>query len=338
MLHITNGESAASSLRLAGLSGTVLAWQDVLHDGPVPAVHSLDELRPMRARFLAETLGADYDTTLVELAARDATLARHADHDEVVLWFEHDLYDQLQLLQILAWLAERQLGATQLSLLCIGAHPEIAPFYGLGQLSPTQLAALFPARRPVTAPVLALAQVTWAAFRAPSPATLEALLASDTSALPYLAHALTRHLEQFPAVQDGLSRSERQLLDAVAAGTRWPVPLFQASIAEEERPFLGDTTFWSYLAGLMAGPRPALALLSGESFTWPPDRGDSLAHAAFQAQEVTLTADGRAMLAGGADWIALRGGINRWLGGVHLAGTEAAWRWDRRARRLAGRA
>ncbi len=37
--------------------------------------------------------------------ARDAIFRRHGEFKTVVLWFEHDLYDQLQLLQILDFLA-----------------------------------------------------------------------------------------------------------------------------------------------------------------------------------------------------------------------------------------
>jgi len=334
MLHITNGESAAGSLRQSGLQGQVQAWQDVLHEGPVPAGLLLDELRPVRAHFLADTFHTSYDTILAELTARDAMLVGYADHDEVVLWFEHDLYDQLQLLQILDWLAGRAPGATRLSLLCIGAHPEVHPFHGLGQLSPMQLAALFPARQSVTVAHLALARAAWSAFRAPDPTSIETLLGGDTSALPNVEGALTRHLEQFPAASDGLSRSERQILQSVAAGTARPGQLFQESIKQEDRPFLGDTVFWSYVAGLTQGEQPLLAVVGGGRFIVPEDWSDGRAREVFHTQELELTEAGRAVWAGGMDWISLRGGIDRWLGGVHLSGPEASWRWNRQARRL----
>lgn len=42
MLHITNGHSVP--LDQAGLPGPIVYWVDVLHEGPVPAGLSLDEL------------------------------------------------------------------------------------------------------------------------------------------------------------------------------------------------------------------------------------------------------------------------------------------------------
>jgi hypothetical protein len=53
----------------------------------------------------------------------------------------------------------------------------------------------------------------------------------------------------------------------------------------------------------------------------------------FWEQRAVITDLGEAVLAADQDWIHIAG-VDRWLGGVHLAGTEAAWRWDERARTL----
>lgn len=330
MLHITNGDSAAGSLRAAGLPGEVLAWRDVPAEGPVPAGLTLDELAPVRARFLAQSGWASYDEALADLRRQYAALAATA-HDEVVLWFEHDLHDQLQLAQLLDWFATHAHGSTMLSLVVIGEYPDVTPFYGLGQLTPEQLAALFPSRLPVTAAQLALGRAAWEAFRLPDPTAFVALLAGETTALPYLRAALTRHLEEFPDADAGLSRTERQILDILTEAG--PIPLFEAfkrDMAREEAPFLGDLGFWARIAGLAPAAHPLLAFADGRPFALPADP----AHPTEWArQAVAPTGTGRAVLAGEQDWVRLNG-INRWLGGVHLNGPEAAWRWDRAAGRL----
>src|SRR3954451_11233782 len=53
LLHVTNGESAGHTLRQTGIGGAALSWQDVLHEGPVPAGPRPALLRA-RARFLSE--------------------------------------------------------------------------------------------------------------------------------------------------------------------------------------------------------------------------------------------------------------------------------------------
>ncbi|HEV2735796.1 MAG TPA: hypothetical protein VGV85_13200, partial [Longimicrobiaceae bacterium] len=183
---------------------------------------------------------------------------------------------------------------------------------------------------PVADAQWALARAAWAAFRAPDPAEVERVLAGDTGALPFLRGALLRHLEQFPAADDGLARTERQLLEAVAAGAAAPRELFLADQAREERVFMGDATLWGYVRGLADGPRPLLRVAGGGPFRLPGrDGGD----AGFGEQRLELTERGRAVLRGEADALA-HGGADRWLGGVHLRGGAAPWRWDRRARGL----
>jgi len=104
-LVITNGDAAGEVLRRTLPSAEVLPWRDVLHEGPVPFTDTLAELTPVRIEYLAGAGGGDLGAIEYELAARDRGLVMSAEFDRVVLWFEHDLYDQLQLLQILDWFA-----------------------------------------------------------------------------------------------------------------------------------------------------------------------------------------------------------------------------------------
>src|SRR5215472_8872566 len=224
MLHVTNGTSV--SLSDTGLDGEVLAWLDVLHEGPVPGGLGADELRRVRGLFLDAELPGETPAEL-ELARRDAVLEAHR---ELVLWFEHDLFDQLQLIQIL----DRVQFAARASLICTDRY--------LGPMTAPELAALWPARRTVSDVQYGLAEAAWRAFRSPDPTAIESLLARDTTALPFLAGALRRHLEQFPAVENGLARTERQILQVALAGRHNFPSLFTAEQQMEDRVFMGNTT------------------------------------------------------------------------------------------------
>jgi hypothetical protein len=310
MLHITNGDSAGDLLSASGLGGDVLCWRDVLHEGPVPAGLPFAELGAVRTRYIA---GRGWGPA-VEVARgfdeRHAVLAGSGAHDEVVLWFEHDLYDQLQLIQVLDWFATRD-GGPRLSLVCGAEY--------LGRSAPERLVERFGERSPVSADQLALAAAAWAAFRSPDPTAIAALLADDTLELPYLADALTRHLEQFPSTANGLSRSEHQALQVIARGGAPTVgDAYVASHHELEDPvWLGDSTFVAYLEDLAAGDHPLVEIGAGERHQ--------------MSRSVGLTDAGRDVLEGREDRVRLNG-IDRWLGGVHLRGREAAWRWDANGR------
>src|SRR3954453_16767113 len=97
VLHVTNGAAGAADLH--GL-GEVLTWDDVLHEGPVPAQEPT-ALRTTRARFLADAGFTALATARARLAARDERLDTLDFSTKLVLWFEDDLYDQLQLIQVL---------------------------------------------------------------------------------------------------------------------------------------------------------------------------------------------------------------------------------------------
>jgi len=312
MLIVTNGDAACAHIRAAGIDAALLPWRDVLHDGPVPAGLTGDGLADARAAFLASRSWGARDDIRAMLTARDRTLADLAGRDEVVLWFEHDLYDQLQLLQVLDRFAGRPRGDTRLTLRCRDRFLTSIPLDELrGELAE---------RRPVGDDLLNLAAAAWTAVRAPTPEPMAALAGQD-HALPYLRPALARFLEELPDTRAGLSRSERQALEAVAAGVSDPVDLFEATQRLEHPRYLGDASFYQYLARLTAGARPALRSAGGPPF-------DPLVAASPErpAQSLVLTDDGRALLAGRLDWVAVNG-IDRWLGGTHLDGRQT-WRWN----------
>ena len=303
MLHVTNGESAAAGLRATGIGGDVLCWNDVLHEGPVPQTSS-DGLRSIRARFLSGW-GHDYERVLRSLTDRDARLARGAGREEVVLWFEHDLYDQLQLLQVLDQLASAAADWRRVHLICGNEY--------LGPSPPARLRERFPLRTRVTDDLLAAAQQAWAAFRAPEPTALAALANEHYPTLPFLAPALKRHLEQLPSTSNGLSRSEQQALDTIAAGAGTVREAFVESQRHEDPLFLGDDVFADYLEDLSKGASPLVSLA-----------GDG----PVLDREVRLTEAGQQVRTGAADRVRLNG-IDRWLGGVHLQSGERVWRWNK---------
>jgi hypothetical protein len=315
MLHITNGDSVAGTLRDAGFGPDIVAWRDVLHEGPVPANLPLAELNPLRARFICASgwgVPAEVD---VHFAERDEALRGAADHDEVVLWFEHDLYDQLQLLQVLDWFAAQGLHGTRLSLISNAEY--------LGSLTADQLHTRFPGRRPVSGQQLNLGRDAWSAFRSPDPRSLLPFLGDRSASLPFLATAVRRHLQQFPDALTGLSRSESQALAAIEAGhVRAKQAYFASHHQAEDAVFLGDTIFASYVAGMSQEPSPLVLSQNGDRIVAPGYGADS---DDFWDSDLMVTNAGRAFLSGIEDRV-LVNGIDRWLGGVHLHAGNV-WRW-----------
>ncbi|HEU0238857.1 MAG TPA: DUF1835 domain-containing protein [Micromonosporaceae bacterium] len=312
VLHVTNGESAAQTLRASGISDVVLAWRDALHVGPVPAVSAV-QLRRIRARQLAKLGDAPQAEVLTGLIERDRTLRRHRGAFQ--LWFEADLYDQLQVIQILAMLRDNNVDPERIMLICIGEYPGIGHFGGLGELTADQLFGLRDSSVQLSVAAIELACLAWTALRAPSPELYRDIARTVSGELRFLGEAFDRLGREFPSTRDGLTLTERRLL-ATVIDTDLPAgDVFLRASAREIRPFLGDTACYRLLSELAAGRHPLITL----------DRGTDSAKAS--AWRVGLTRDGRRVLDGDADRLTLIG-IDRWIGGVHLSGDVPGWRWD----------
>jgi hypothetical protein len=318
-LHVTNGESAGNTLRQTALGGAVLSWTDSLHAGPVRALPR-QQFLGTRARFLADCGWGGKQELLASLERRDGQLlAALRDGAEVVLWFEHDLYDQLQLLDVLA-LAHTV--DVEPELIVVGAFPGKPSFAGLGELTAGELETLWPSRRRAAPALLEAATTAWAAVQAPEPAALAEWATHEHAELPFLAPALRRLLEELPAPSDGLSGTERRALQAIAAGADSPPAGFVAAQRLEDAPFLGDTWFFRTLSQLGRGDARLVESDDGSPLPPAPPLGDPQTYVRLRLR---LTARGERALAGEA--VDAGRELDRWVGGTHVT-HQNPWRWD----------
>lgn len=297
-----------------------MVWCDPLYDGPVPDVPD-EELVRIRAEFHASSADK-IDAVAADFAGWRTAVDDRRSHDELVLWFEHDLFDQLCLIQLLTHLGRWGPLATPVSLVSINSHPGHPFFKGLGELSPPDIAALFEQRSPISRWQLALAPEAWDAFRSPDPRAIEKLLTTDTTALPFLAAALKRHLEEFPSHTNGLSQSERRLLSLAEESPVSIQRAFEQMQEGESAYYITDSSFWDRVTEFANFSTPLLTPLAGADGNGVLPRGT-----------IALTDTGRKVLAGSLDRVRLCG-IDRWMGGVHLAGHGPIWRWHGRVGQL----
>ncbi|HEY2433176.1 MAG TPA: DUF1835 domain-containing protein [Vicinamibacterales bacterium] len=302
MLHVTNGEATRGPLEQSGLPGTAMSWDDVLHEGPIVLAAGENWYR-VRAAYLASDRGISEDQLLRDFREQGDRLAAAASHDEVVFWFEHDLHDQLLLIHHLWWLSRPEAPRTRYSIV-------IGTDY-LGLLRPPQFPAKFASRRPITPEDLAAGAAAWTTFCGDDP-RLWVPFARDAGPLVFLPRAMHRLLEELPAASNGLARSERQLLEVLSEGPRPPEQAFVAASRLEEDIWMGDSTFWTIVTRLAAGPHPLLTVVRDE-----PTR--------LASGTVTITGAGRQVLAGRADHVALNA-PSRGIGGTRLSPGQD-WRW-----------
>jgi hypothetical protein len=300
----------------------VSIWADVLYEGPVPGGLSDGELLRERARYLAGPGAASYSDEVKGLQRWRDEITSVASYDELVLWYEHDLFDQLNLIQLLSWIKSQLPVTTAVSLVEIGSFPGRPAFKGLGELAPADIASLLETRQPISSERYEEAARAWTAFRQSSPEALDDLRHRDLSAMPFLSASLTRLLQEYPWTTDGLSRSERRLLTIAASG---PVDLFAAFLQMhegEEAYYITDLSFLGLLRDFSCCS-PALIMVG--DITIDADR--------IPNGTLTITERGRSILNGELDRVATYG-IDRWCGGVHLTSDAVGWRWNNAEQRI----
>lgn len=320
MLHLHNGDSTANTLREAGFPGTHCAFREALTSGPTPHGLSPDEWFDLRARHLSTLAEPGFGTIRRELRAQTDTLNHLNQHDEIILWFEHDLFCQTHLIYLLDHFARHPVTPARLSLICINQFPGQPNFRGLGELTAEQMASLFDTRHAITPAEFQLAQRAWAAYGAPDPPAIVALLDTDTSALPFLRAALLLHLGRFPSVTHGLSQAESTLLSLIAEGHTSYLKLCLAFFNAMPAYGLGDLALQEDLQRMAQGTHPLIELNEFND------------DASWRNVTCQLTVTGEQVRAHAADFVTLNG-LDRWLGGVHLTG-ENLWRWDAQRQRL----
>ncbi|WP_255668091.1 DUF1835 domain-containing protein [Brevibacillus daliensis] len=323
MLHIVNGDIVAEKLKQGVVPGDILVWREIYSEGPVFLDPSDPAGRSVRADYLEKAMGIPCEEYIDGCESQEQQLRRFKDYDEIVLWFEHDLFDQTMLCYLLYWFSQQKLGRTRLNLLCIGDFPGIERFRGLGQLSVEQMGTLSGTWHLVKRKELELGQAYWEAFTSSDPRRLTQLLQEDSSALPFVRNAFRFHLSRFPSVQDGLGNVERTTLEFIARGLNQPMELFR-QVSDELHEFgMGDLQFWLILKQMAVGPQPLIRFEGAEaaipSYTDPSED--------FRHRRILLTDTGRRVQDGKEDWVAANG-IDCWLGGVHLLEKERVWRWD----------
>ena len=309
--HVRCGSDIRDGLLRAGLTGTFLEFFDPYCQGPVPRDCDLLEIR---SRFVASAYDLQLTAARDELATQLRALEATTGRDRVVLWFEHDTFDQLILARILAFYAERGV-PRRLELVQVSRFPGLDRFRGLGELSAAALRMLWDDRRPVNSARIALGAKTWEALREPSPTPLfELARASDAS--PEVGPAVLRHLQELPWRGDGLSLTERIALQLVAEGPRSAGEMFVGFGDRDTGTHLGlgDSMFYAILRRLAAAPTAPVTIATGSRES--PHR-----------DVVTLSPAGRRLVAGDLDWLTTKP-PERWVGGVRVAAGAAEWRWD----------
>ncbi len=306
MLHIHNGDSVATSGRRANLPGRHLPFREAMIAGPVQGSLSHVDFLEQRARFLADS----YDQKLLrvrnELLEQEQVIDGARHEDEVVLWFEHDLFCLVHLIYLLSRLAK-----------CRHLKLVWSP-KPLGDADADELWNVFNTRTDVPHAMTFLASQAWTAYTAEDPTELNRFVGDPQRDLPFLAEGFRLHASRFPSTRNGLGEAEKRAMEGIAAGATEFTSLFARFDPEPPLLGFGDGEFLRHLRRLATCAVPMITISEAQGSPPKP--------------RYALTPAGQDVLDGKADFIALNN-ADLWLGGAHLT-REKLWRWDDQAQKI----
>ncbi len=315
MTIITNGDSAVGAISSIGIKADFIPWRDVLHDGPVPFCKSLKELSIIRAEFLSGVGWGEYNSNLSMFEERNRNFFNAIKTDEILLWFEHDLYDQLQLIQILYELHKAKNNISgSIKLICTDNF--------IAESSKDMLKECYNQKIDVTDQMLEVGSNAWLDFVSSDPRRLVQLLDKSNREFPFLKNAIKRLLQEYPDTKTGLSKSEFKILSLLNKSSFTPGKLFREYLQIDTPNYLGDLSFFQYLVQMSQYKEALIASSTGKSIKIKSHSNIQ----DFLETELILTRTGKETLNGTANNLKMNF-INKWIGGVYLTKNNY-WVWN----------
>lgn len=219
LLHIRNGDSFTSKLKTLPLKGDIITWREMLCEGKTLSAVGSETFWKTRFEFLNKNYKISKSWFVEKTLKEYRSLCNHKQQDQIVLWFEYDLFCQINMLAVISWLKTHRRHA-EIYLVCSGNEDDTDKMYGLGELSDDQLMGLYEKKVRLTQDDIEYADYVWQLYCSDNPIRLENLSDFENYNFTYLSDAIQAHLRRFPTIKNGLNEIENHVL----------------RIAEEEKP------------------------------------------------------------------------------------------------------
>ncbi|MEM9000820.1 MAG: DUF1835 domain-containing protein [Bacteroidota bacterium] len=216
LLHITNGDSFTERLQSLPLKGDIITWREMLCEGKTLSNVGSESFWKTRFEFLHKNYKVSKSWFVEKTLKEYRSLCNHKQQDQIVLWFEYDLFCQINMIAVLSWLKTHRRHA-EISLVCSGNEDDTDRLYALNELSDAQLLKLYQNRTVLTQDDIEYADYVWQLYCSDNPIRLENLTDYQHFQFDYLSDAIKAHLQRFPTIKNGLNSVENKILNIAIA-------------------------------------------------------------------------------------------------------------------------
>lgn len=212
-LHIVNGDSLAEQMQELNLPGELIVWRELLCEGPtVQKINS--EFFKIRKKFLKQAYDISSENYEDRFISEIKRLKALKDYDEVVLWFEFDLFCHINMLAAINLLFEKD-KTIPIFLVCSKKLEGEKEFQPLSQLKLNELQNHYKNSIPLNTEDIEVALLIWELYCGNNPLKLKPQIKVNTN-FEYLSSCIRAHIERFPNSVTGINTLERNVLKLIA--------------------------------------------------------------------------------------------------------------------------
>ncbi len=242
-LHITNGDSFTQRLKSLPFKGEIITWREMLCEGRTETNVGSESFWKTRFEFLHKNYNVSKSYFIEKTLKEYRSLCNHKQQDEIILWFEYDLFCQINMIAVLSWLKTHRRDA-QISLICSGNEDETDTLYGLCDNDDEKIKTLYNKRVYLTQDDIEFADYIWQLYCSDNPIRLENMSDFEHYHFDYLSNAIKVHLKRFPSIKNGLNELENRIMRlAVEQKPKNKKELVKNIMANQGYYGYGDTQF-----------------------------------------------------------------------------------------------
>lgn len=213
--HILNGDALKEQFP-ENILGEIIVARECLVDGPVSG-NSLEEFFETRAKFISSEYGGTREGYFNKVVVEFEKIRNIPTSLEVHLWFEDDLFCQVNLWFVVHLLSKNK--HTKIFLI----RPPVHNQYGFGGLSKEKLLLAYQKRQKLEK--LDVLKRLWPAYQSNQSDALNKLAAELEKEYPFILPAVEAHIDRIPTHNDPgrPAKSLRRIMDELQTKEFGPV-------------------------------------------------------------------------------------------------------------------
>lgn len=245
-LHILNGDSTISLFQQSGIKGSTCVFREILSEGPSSLDIGSDASNKQRVEFLSKYFEADAET-YEERFIKELHIIEEKNWDEIILWFEYDLFCQINAIFLLHYLCNLKKIKTKISIIYAGTFDHSNSLLALGEVSPDLYPSLFNTRQLFSIEMSAIVYdfcKQWTSGNHQKLIKIAQKFPKKT--FPYFNDAIEYHLARIPS-EGEIHLIEKKILALIHLNNFSSKELIKALLNWDPYFGVGDLTFNNYL-------------------------------------------------------------------------------------------